>query len=265
MAAIPELPFVAVPPERPILTRVRAGKLSRPPAPRSDAPPAPHAGAWSKVLGGVLLGTSQIDALNRLAEVRQLPSGHMVYQRHEVAQDVWWISQGDVALGTQTAEGGFRIEQHRQGPAWLDVSAAWQGQRHALDARALTASTVVTLPCAPLRELLLGMPAIALAFVDALAQEVQGLAATTQVLVHQDAPARLAQWLLSHCEVEGLEGSQRGHIALPMRKRDIASQLAITPETLSRLMRSLSDQGVIRVEGYIVQVLDLPALRRKAG
>lgn len=34
---------------------------------------------------------------------------------------------------------------------------------------------------------------------------------------------------------------------------------------MSRLMRSLSDQGVIEVDGYTVHLLDLRALRRIAG
>jgi len=38
----------------------------------------------------------------------------------------------------------------------------------------------------------------------------------------------------------------------------------MTPETMSRLMRTLSDQRVIEVEGYTVQVLDLQAMRRLA-
>ena len=39
----------------------------------------------------------------------------------------------------------------------------------------------------------------------------------------------------------------------------------IAPETMSRLMRNLSDRGVIEVEGYTVRVLDLKALRRIGG
>jgi CRP-like cAMP-binding protein len=53
-------------------------------------------------------------------------------------------------------------------------------------------------------------------------------------------------------------------VRLHERKRDVASQLAITPETLSRLMRSFSRQGVIEVSGYNVRVLDPPALARLA-
>ena len=54
-------------------------------------------------------------------------------------------------------------------------------------------------------------------------------------------------------------------LRLTERKRDIASQLAITPETLSRLMRALSDQGAIAVAGYTVTLRDRSALARIAG
>jgi CRP-like cAMP-binding protein len=56
----------------------------------------------------------------------------------------------------------------------------------------------------------------------------------------------------------------RAVVRLAERKSDIASQLGMTPETMSRLMRTLSDQRVIEVEGYTVKVLDLKALRRLA-
>jgi CRP-like cAMP-binding protein len=53
-------------------------------------------------------------------------------------------------------------------------------------------------------------------------------------------------------------------VRLHERKRDVASQLAITPETLSRLMRSFTRQGVIEVSGYTLRVLDVEALGRLA-
>lgn len=48
------------------------------------------------------------------------------------------------------------------------------------------------------------------------------------------------------------------------RRSEIASHLGMTSETLSRLMRLLSDHGVIEVEGDTVRVRDLAALRRHA-
>jgi CRP-like cAMP-binding protein len=39
----------------------------------------------------------------------------------------------------------------------------------------------------------------------------------------------------------------------------------MTPETLSRLMRSLSDRGLIAVSGYQLRVLDPQGLQGLAG
>ena len=97
-----------------------------------------------------------------------------------------------------------------------------------------------------------------------LAREVHTLAVNTHGLMHKDAPARFAQWLVDRCQASA-ENENGGVVKLVERKRDIASQLAITPETLSRVMRSLTRQGVISVAGYTVQVADVEALRKVAA
>jgi CRP-like cAMP-binding protein len=97
----------------------------------------------------------------------------------------------------------------------------------------------------------------------ALSRQVQELAATVHDLMHRDAESRLAVWLMQRCTAR--DASNDGlQLRLAERKRDIAAQLGITPETLSRTMRLLSDKGLIEVDGYTVRVLDLAALRQLA-
>jgi CRP-like cAMP-binding protein len=145
-------------------------------------------------------------------------------------------------------------------PGWLDLASAWLGERHAADALASAESVVVELPREALQEHVPAFPLLAQRLIVSLAREVQRLSVNTHELMHKDAPARFAAWLLQRCTVLDPAGGQ-GVVRLAERKRDIASQLAITPETLSRLMRALSRRSVIEVAGYTVQVLDLPALR----
>lgn len=252
--------------ERAPLTRARvrvrqalSATVGRAPA----AAPLPNVEDWSELFQGLPVSAADVAALNRVAQVGNVAQGSLVFGRQQVAQSVYWVSQGDVALGILQGDGSFRIEQHLHGPAWLDASAGWLCVPHAQDAQALSAATVVQMPCTALRAVFERAPALSQLMVVSLAREVRGLALASQALLHQDAPARLAAWLMSLCRPAGPEASH-GQVALPMRKRDIASQLAITPETLSRLMRSLADQGVIRVEGYTVHVLDIPALARRS-
>jgi CRP-like cAMP-binding protein len=69
------------------------------------------------------------------------------------------------------------------------------------------------------------------------------------------AGERLARWLLR----QPASGSpERLEVELSMSKRDIASHLAMTPETLSRLLRKWQEQGWIesRRSSVVIQSAD---------
>lgn len=224
----------------------------------------PDARCWGRLFGEATLPTEECQALNRTARARRLEAGDTVFRRGERATALVVLCQGDAALGGLDGHGQFRTERHLQGPAWLDLSAGWLGEARAHEARVLGPALVIELDCSALGAELERSPGLARRLMRALAREAQLLAQNTQALMHQDAPARWAAWLLARFQPQP-EAPGRGVVQLPLRKRDIASQLAITPETLSRLMRSFSAQGVIAVAGYTVHVLDRAALARLAG
>jgi CRP-like cAMP-binding protein len=221
---------------------------------------------WATLLGGLSatpLPLDELAALAALSQLRLVSQGQQVFDRLGVASTLVALRDGEVALGLRTADGTFRTERIVRGPAWLDLSSAWTGDTHVMDAQALGPATVVELPRAALAARLAVHPGLAQRVIEGLAREVQALATNTHELMHKDAPARLAQWLHQRCEPVDGSGTQ-AVVRLHERKRDVASQLAITPETLSRLMRNFTRQGVIEVSGYLVRVLDTAALSRLA-
>jgi len=226
-------------------------------------PAAAERGAPVRRLAPALaaLGLSAADAhaLEHDARTRLVAQGQPVFERSEIAHSVVVLLQGDVALGVGLADAHFRPERLVHAPAWLDLASAWLETTHALDARALNPVAVAEWPLQTLAPLVERRPTLARTLIDALAAQVRTLALNTHELMHKDAPARLAKWLHQRCVPRpGVPG--QGVVQLHERKRDIAAQLAITPETLSRLMRSFMQQGVIEVSGYTVHVLDPAAL-----
>jgi CRP-like cAMP-binding protein len=218
---------------------------------------------WRVLLGGALLDETEMQTLWAVAQTRNLSAGQSVLSRSCVASNLVALRSGEVSLGFRTPDGVFRTERIVRGPAWLDLGSAWLAEPHAMDAQALTPASVIELPRELLEARLVRLPGLALRLIQGLAREVQALAVNTHELMHKDAPARLAQWLHQRCE-PAVDDSGQAIVRLHERKRDVASQLAITPETLSRLMRSFSRQGVIEVSGYNLRVLDPEALQRLA-
>lgn len=219
--------------------------------------------ALAALLGGAA-NNGAGHAVEPFARVRALEPGLPVFARADRARSAVLLAQGSVALGLDRGAGsGFEVERIAHAPAWLDLASAWLGAMHGIDARAHSACLVVELPLEPLRERLEQQPALALRLIQGLAQELQARASQTSGLMHLSAPARLAHWLRSHAKATGGQPT-RLTVELAERKRDLAAQLAIAPETLSRLLRRFASDGVIDVSGYTVRVLDREALEELA-
>jgi CRP-like cAMP-binding protein len=219
--------------------------------------------ALSQLLGPSA-GPADVRALEAIGRCRRVSGGDAVMSRQERAQAAVVLVEGDAALGLRLADGGFEIERIVHAPAWLDLGSVWIGANHGADAQANGPAVVAELPRESMRQVLERNPALSMRVIQSLAREHQVIASQTHGLMHLAAPARLAQWLRQNAKPAG--GSPQGQavVRLAERKRDLAAQLAIAPETLSRLLRAFTRQGVIDVAGYTVHVLDRAALDRMA-
>jgi CRP-like cAMP-binding protein len=244
-------------PERAVFGRpgvaAASGKAMRPPPVDTQA--------IATLFGEPKLSGGEFHALEAIAVTRNVLPGEVVFGRLDSARSIVAVMIGSVALGLPASDGAFRPERIAVGPAWLDLGSAWIGQSHGLDARAGSLSTIVELPSDALSALFDLHPGLAPRLLRGLAREVHVLADSTHELMHKGATARLAQWLHKRRQPSE-ERPGETVVRLLERKRDVASQLAITPETLSRLMRSFIRDGVIAVNGYTVRVLDPAALEQ---
>ncbi|MFY7867739.1 Crp/Fnr family transcriptional regulator [Roseateles sp.] len=214
---------------------------------------------WDALFGLPRLSEAERQALALLLRSRAVAVGESVFRRGQASLQLVAVLEGAVGLGVATQGQAFHLERNIHGPAWLDISSAWAGGMFVQDAQALQTATVLELPLDGLRQLLGRCPDLCERMMCALAHAVQSLTGTTHDLMAKDAQKRLATWLLSRrSEASG------GDVALKERKRELAAQLAITPETLSRLLRSLMSAGLIEVKGYSIKLLNLGALQSLA-
>jgi len=231
----------------------------------APAPPRSLRGRrlWQQLLAATpLLTAADAQALDALALQREVAAGDWVFSHRRAARSLVLLQSGTVSVG-HSSGAAMAPERMLHGPAWLDAASAWlAGANHALDARAVVAVQVAELPRVALQALLLQRPSLVPGFLAVLAEEVRRLSLHTHELMHKDASGRLAAWLHRHL-LQPSPGAP-ALLHLSERKRDIAAQLGMSPETLSRQMRLLSQRGLIAVRGYHVQVLDGTGLQRLA-
>lgn len=198
------------------------------------------------------------------AEVQTFAAGTPVLRRSVAMGEVLHVDSGRVALGVM--EGDVLVHQLGvvEGPFWLEATAAVLGLPSAVDGVAETAVTLRRVPLSAFQAGLNALPASALAVLHDVAQAHRQQTELAVSRLAKDAEARCAEWLLRHAEpAQGAPGTLA--VMLRQRKRMIAAQLGIAPETLSRVLRQLRERSLISGTGRILNLLDPGALRALAG
>lgn len=188
--------------------------------------------------------------------------GGVVLRRAVMADAVVHVESGRIALGLMDGEGLTHLLGTAVGPFWLEATAAILGRPSLVDA---VAETPVVLRRLPLRDFATWMdslPESAQVVLRDVATAHWQQAELAVSRLAKDAEARCAEWLLRHAQT-----SAQGAVAvmLQQRKRLIAAQLGIAPETLSRVLRHLRERSLISGSGRVVNLVDPIGLRSLAG
>ena len=194
---------------------------------------------------------------------QSLTPGAVLLRRGESSDQVLHIDQGRVMLGV--LEHGALHHQLGvvEGPFWLEAASGLLGLPHAVDAIAETAVCVQPVALADFRAHVDSLPEPSRTLLTDLARAQRQQTEVAVSRLAKDADARCAEWLLNHAERD--EASGRLQVSLSERKRTIAAQLGIAPETLSRMFKQLRERELISGRGRVLQLVNLDALRQLAG
>ncbi|MDH1291170.1 MULTISPECIES: Crp/Fnr family transcriptional regulator [Comamonas] len=203
-----------------------------------------------------------IPTFDPFAQAEVVSAGQLLRQRHEHPNEVLYIDSGRVLLGVRD-EGQMRHQLGVvEGPAWLDAAFVLTGQPSCVD---MVADSRVRLRRVSLLEFRQGISALPGSVQSLVRDMAQGYCQQTETAVSrlaQDAEARCAQWLLRHAQ-HADNGTMR--VTLHQRKRLIAAQLGIAPETFSRVLRHLREHGLIAGTGNVLNLPHPTALQVVAG
>ncbi|MCZ4311835.1 Crp/Fnr family transcriptional regulator [Comamonadaceae bacterium G21597-S1] len=202
------------------------------------------------------------ELLDLPAERSAAEPGVVLLHRGKLADGVVFVETGRVELGLMDGEGLTHLLGTAEGPFWLEASAAILGRPSLVDVVTETRVKMRRLALPSFRRWLESLPASAQTLLRdiAMAHWQQSELAVSRLA--KDAEARCAEWLLRHAQT-----SAQGSVAvmLQQRKRLIAAQLGIAPETLSRVLRHLRERSLISGSGRVVNLVDPSGLRSLAG
>ena len=195
------------------------------------------------------LQPAQRERLQRLARPRSLDPEEVLFLEDEPCTGFFVLVEGAIQL-TRAAElpGAHPTLAVIMPVSSFAEAAMFGGEAFPATATALKPSRVFLFPKAPILVAMREDPDLALAIIHAQAVWLRRLTRTVEQLTGSDSSDRLQNWIRDQIPVGR-------SLVLPVTKKVLAAQLGMTPETLSRGLRSLQDQGSLRVTGTTFQRL----------
>lgn len=205
------------------------------------------------------LDDESMDRIGSYASTMSFKRGEMIYRAQEEDDTLYIVNRGQVKIYRLT-EGGKEQLVRILNPG--DFTGEWTifdtNNQHEDYAEALKDTSICTLRNKDVQAILRDYPAISMKFLAEMSQRLARSERQTSQVATGQIGSRLMMFL-----ADLVEDSEPGPkaITLPMTRKEIASYLGTTPESISRKFRELEEKGLIQQQtGKKIIISDLDDL-----
>ncbi len=205
------------------------------------------------------LNEPDFDRLVATISAEKLDKGEVLFHRGDDANHFYFVETGQIELSLISSDGHKKIvEVVSHGRTFAEAVVFMRETKFPVTAEALSDSVVFRIPNQSYLELLADDADACLRLLSDVSRHLHARVREIQRLTIQNARSRFSSYLIDHI-VES--NDDEATIRLDLPRHVIASRLSVTPETLSRLLRTMSDEGILTVEDRVIFVHSLARLR----
>jgi len=184
-----------------------------------------------------------------------------VYEAGGPLRNVYAVKSGMFKSYIIDADGNEHIVAFHL-PGELFGLDAIHAKRYISTAKAIGTSTVCAIEYESLTSLSLKLPTLQRQLMNLMSKEFSSAQA---LLAEQSADRKLAGFLLGLSTRFKQRGYSETTFNLAMQRSDIANNLNMAPETVSRMFKRLKNEGIIELNLNEVSILDMPQLQVLSG
>ncbi len=212
--------------------------------------------------GSLLFSGLPAEQQSKIAAIcvsKRYPKGAAIFFEGEPGIGFYMVASGKVKIFKTSFDGKEQI-LHIFGPGEpFGEVPVFHGNPFPANAETLAESEVLFFPRAEFVGLITANPSLALNMLAVLAMRLRRFATQIENLTLKEVPGRLASYLRYLME----EQQRQDKVVLDIPKGQLASLLGTSSETLSRIFSKMTEEGLIRVEGKTIFIVDGERLKER--
>jgi CRP/FNR family transcriptional regulator, cyclic AMP receptor protein len=193
---------------------------------------------------------------------RRYRRNEVIFHQGDIGDSFHVIAGGAVKIVLPSAEGDEAIIASLKAGDFFGELALLDSSPRSTTATAMEATETLTLPRDQFLHLLHDDPQLVQALLRALADELRRLTGHVEELHFLDLAGRLSIRLVRLARDANPDASGRSELNWPFTQSDLASMIGGTRQSVNKLLSSLVDDGLIRIERDTLVINDVDELER---
>jgi CRP/FNR family transcriptional regulator, cyclic AMP receptor protein len=206
------------------------------------------------------LTNDQLGLLARSVGTQTFERGETIFHQGSIGSTLYIIVLGQVRIFTTSETGQELTVTLFRDSDFFGEMALLDGQPRAASAEAMCRTTTLTLHRAAFLHTIDACPPIAASVLEVLTARIRQSNSVAAQLANLSASQRVVRQLCDLASRYGIADGGAIRIDLHLTQDDLASLSGTTRETVNRVLSTLRDQGLIRVERARVSVLKMQQL-----
>jgi CRP-like cAMP-binding protein len=205
------------------------------------------------------LSDEQLSRVARNAVKKHLLQDEILFDQGDTADRFYYVLKGQIKLFRISPAGNEKIiEVVTPGSTFAEALMFLSRPHYPVGAQALIEAELISVDSKDFARMLRESVDTCFLMLADMSQRLRGLVREIDELSQYSAISRVAAYFLQVAPADARE------FELPVPKQVLASRISVKPETLSRIMKQLTNRGLISVNGNMIRILDLKELESTA-
>jgi CRP/FNR family transcriptional regulator len=205
------------------------------------------------------LNESEIQALAQRSVERRFASGEMLFWEGEPCTGIFLLTQGSAKIFKTSAAGREMMLSLEKAPCSVAELPLFDGGPYPASVRAVGPVLALFINKSDFQQVCRQFPDVALKVLAVVGSRLRHLVDVVESMTFGSVTQRLARLLLDISRQAGAD-----EFDLVLTHQELASRLGTVREVVSRNLARFRAEGVVRIQGHQLRIVDRESLEREA-
>ena len=202
------------------------------------------------------LSELQLDRVSQFSQVQKLIDGQRLFTQSDKVTSFYMVLSGKIKLFRMSPDGQEKIiEIVKSGEIFAEALMFTSQTDYPVSSAALADTMVIGINAKNFREMLWESTETCLLLLGGMSFRLRRLIKEIDTLTLHSGTCRVASYLIQEMSED------KNEFILDTPKNVIAARLSVKPETFSRIIKNLNNQGILTIDGNSVKIHDIDALK----